>query len=121
VRASLDSLIESERECCSFLDFSVEADAGELVVEVVGPTSARPLIDRLFAVEPERPDRRPRAPFLGAIGAALALVACCALAPALIGAAWALKLAAPLEIALGLAAVGAAFVAVRRHRARRCC
>jgi hypothetical protein len=52
VLASLGSLIEAERRCCSFLEFRVEAGDPGLWVEVSGPPSARSLIDRLFDLEP---------------------------------------------------------------------
>jgi hypothetical protein len=48
VRSELDRLIESERRCCSFLEFAVEEAEGELLVGVSGPPQARPLIGRLF-------------------------------------------------------------------------
>lgn len=52
VHSSLWRLIEAERRCCSFLEFSVEAGDRGLLVEVSGPPSARPLIDRLVDLEP---------------------------------------------------------------------
>jgi hypothetical protein len=51
VQDSLWRLIEAERSCCSFLEFGVEVGDEELSVEVSGPPSARPLIDRLFDLE----------------------------------------------------------------------
>ena len=52
VQVALWPLIEAERRCCSFLEFGVEVTDGELLVEVSGPPAARPLIDRLFELEP---------------------------------------------------------------------
>lgn len=52
VQASLWRLIEAERRCCSFLEFAVDAGDAGIRVEVSGPPSARPLIDRLFDLEP---------------------------------------------------------------------
>jgi hypothetical protein len=48
VRSALSRLIEAERSCCSFLEFTVDAGGSDLVVEVSGPPAAGPLIDRLF-------------------------------------------------------------------------
>jgi hypothetical protein len=52
VLASLGSLIEAERRCCSFLEFAVDVSDAGIRVEVSGPPSARSLIDRLFDLEP---------------------------------------------------------------------
>jgi hypothetical protein len=52
VEASLRRLIEAERRCCSFLEFAVDLRCAGILVEVSGPPSARPLIDRLFDLEP---------------------------------------------------------------------
>ena len=51
VQASLWRLIEAERRCCSFLEFAVDVGDAGIRVEVSGPPSARPLIDRLFDLE----------------------------------------------------------------------
>jgi hypothetical protein len=51
----------------------------------------------------------------------LALVVCCLLAPLLIGAAWMLALGPPVEALLIGAAVVLGAMALRRHRANRCC
>lgn len=62
-----------------------------------------------------------RRPALAALVAGLALIACCLLAPLLIGAAWLLALGPPLEaLLIGVAVVFGA-MALRRHRANRCC
>jgi hypothetical protein len=42
-------LIAAESSCCSFLTFSLERVDGELVLEIVGPDDARPIIDLFFA------------------------------------------------------------------------
>ena len=47
-QVSLRRLIEAERRCCSFLEFTVDVQDAAIRVEVSGPPSARPLIDRLF-------------------------------------------------------------------------
>ncbi len=52
VQATLSRLIEAERRCCSFLEFAVDVGDAGIRVEVSGPPSARPLIDRLFDLEP---------------------------------------------------------------------
>ena len=51
VQASLSRLIDAERRCCSFLEFAVDVRDTGIRVEVSGPPSARPLIDRLFDLE----------------------------------------------------------------------
>lgn len=62
-----------------------------------------------------------RRPALAALGAGLALVACCVLAPLLIGAAWMLALVPPVEALLIGVTVVLGAMALRRHRASRCC
>jgi hypothetical protein len=62
-----------------------------------------------------------RRPALAALGAGLALVVCCVLAPVLIGAAWLLALAPLVEALLIGVAVVLGAMALRRHRANRCC
>jgi hypothetical protein len=42
-------LIAAESSCCSFLTFSLERVAGELVLEIGGPDDARPVIDLFFS------------------------------------------------------------------------
>src|SRR5215218_5664934 len=51
-QASLRRLIEAERRCCSFLEFGVETGDDAIRVDVSGPPAARPLIDRLFDLDP---------------------------------------------------------------------
>lgn len=62
-----------------------------------------------------------RRPALAALGAGLALAVCCVLAPVLIGAAWMLALGPVVEALLIGVAVVLGAVALRRHRASRCC
>ena len=62
-----------------------------------------------------------RRPALAALGAGLALVVCCVLAPLLIGAAWMLALGPLVEALLIGVAVVLGAMALRRHRANRCC
>ena len=129
VQASLWRLIEAERRCCSFLEFSVEVTDPGLWVEVSGPPSARPLIDRLFdhelaagaAVSHPGETKTSKWPALAALGGGLALVVCCVLAPVLIGAAWMLALGPLVEALLIGVAVVLGAMALRRHRANRCC
>lgn len=42
-------LMAAESSCCSFLTFSLERVAGELVLEISGPNDARPVTDLFFA------------------------------------------------------------------------
>jgi hypothetical protein len=60
-------------------------------------------------------------PALAALGAGLALVVCCLLAPALVGAVWMLELSLLIEVALIAAALILGAIALRRHRSNRCC
>ena len=59
------------------------------------------------------------APALGALGAALALIVCCLLVPALIGAAWLLAVGTAVEAALIASALALGTVAIRRRRSAR--
>jgi hypothetical protein len=42
-------LVAAESACCSFLDFALSRDAGELLLEITGPADARPVIELFFA------------------------------------------------------------------------
>ncbi len=66
------------------------------------------------------PDERktPKFPVLGALGAGLALVACCLVAPVLLGALM-MALGLAIEAALVAAALVLGAIALRRHRANR--
>jgi hypothetical protein len=44
-------LVDAESKCCSFLDFTLGRDGGDLVLEIAGPEDARPVIDMFFAPE----------------------------------------------------------------------
>jgi len=35
--------------CCAFLDFSLDRDGGDLVLDITGPRGARSVIDMFFA------------------------------------------------------------------------
>jgi hypothetical protein len=71
---------------------------------VIGPTEAK----------------TSKQPALAALGAGLALIVCCVVAPVLIGAAWILDLALVVEALLLGGAVLFGLIAFRRHRAKRC-
>jgi hypothetical protein len=51
VQGSLARLIEAERRCCSFLEFAVVSSDDGIRVNVSGPPTAGPLIERLFDLE----------------------------------------------------------------------
>jgi MerR family transcriptional regulator, copper efflux regulator len=51
VQASLGRLIEAERRCCSFLEFTVVSSGDCMRVNVSGPPEAAPLIERLLDLE----------------------------------------------------------------------
>jgi hypothetical protein len=42
-------LIAAESLCCPFLDFNLDRDGGDLVLDVTGPQDARAVIDLFFA------------------------------------------------------------------------
>jgi hypothetical protein len=42
-------LIAAESVCCAFLDFRLDRDDGDLVLDVTGPPDARPVIEMFFA------------------------------------------------------------------------
>ena len=44
-------LIAAESDCCAFLDFTLDRDSGELVLDISGPDAARPVIEMFFAPE----------------------------------------------------------------------
>lgn len=46
--AQLRELIAAESQCCAFLEFDLRRDGEELLLSVVGPDEARPLILALF-------------------------------------------------------------------------
>lgn len=44
-------LVAAESRCCSFLDFHMSREGGDLVLDIGGPEDARPVIDLFFARE----------------------------------------------------------------------
>jgi len=42
-RGRLEDIIAAESACCSFLDFELREDAGELVLTITAPAGAEPL------------------------------------------------------------------------------
>jgi hypothetical protein len=53
---ALRELIAAEGECCPFLTFDLSRRSGELLLDVEGPTEARPIVLELFALDPGAPD-----------------------------------------------------------------
>ena len=45
-------LVAAESKCCAFLDFTLDREGGELVLDIAGPEDARPVIEMFFAPEP---------------------------------------------------------------------
>jgi len=45
----LRAAVEAERACCAFLDLDLRREGDRLVLDVTGPSDARPLITELFA------------------------------------------------------------------------
>jgi hypothetical protein len=48
-RRRLEGIVAAEAKCCSFLDLSLEEQAGELVLSVSAPPEGRPIADELAA------------------------------------------------------------------------
>jgi hypothetical protein len=44
-------LVAAESACCAFLDFELDRENGDLVLDISGPKAARPVIDMFFAPE----------------------------------------------------------------------
>jgi hypothetical protein len=44
-------LVAAESRCCAFLDFDLDRDNGDLVLDISGPVDARPVIELFFAPE----------------------------------------------------------------------
>ena len=45
----LRAVVAAESRCCAFLEFDLRRDSEHLVLDVLGPEDARPLIAELFA------------------------------------------------------------------------
>jgi hypothetical protein len=45
------ALVAAESKCCAFLDFSLQRQAGDLVLDIGGPAEARPVIELFFPSE----------------------------------------------------------------------
>ena len=50
VEAEVREFVRWEANCCPFLDFSVDADAGEIRIDVKAPSEAEAVLDLLVAV-----------------------------------------------------------------------
>ena len=50
VEAGVGEFIRWEADCCPFLDFSVDAEAGEIRIDVRAPSEAEAVLDLLMAV-----------------------------------------------------------------------
>jgi hypothetical protein len=48
-RRRLEVIVAAEAKCCSFLDLSLEEQAGELVLSLSAPEGAQPVADELAA------------------------------------------------------------------------
>ena len=44
-------LVAAESACCAFLDFALDREGGDLVLDISGPEDARPVIEMFFAPE----------------------------------------------------------------------
>jgi hypothetical protein len=49
IEAALRAAMEAEAACCSFLSLTLERDRNRLLLDIVGPEMAQPLIAELFA------------------------------------------------------------------------
>jgi hypothetical protein len=47
--AELDDLVAAERECCPFLTMTIAPEGERLVLDVVAPPDAAPIVDAIFA------------------------------------------------------------------------
>jgi hypothetical protein len=45
---TLQNLVQREKECCPFLTFRIEEEAGEIRVDVSGPLESQPVLESLF-------------------------------------------------------------------------
>jgi MerR family transcriptional regulator, copper efflux regulator len=52
LREDLVELTEREKECCPFFDFRIDASDEEVVLEVIAPEEARPIVDLLLEGSP---------------------------------------------------------------------
>ena len=52
VEGRVRELIAAESKCCAFLTLELERADGELVLDITGPSEARPVIDEFFASRP---------------------------------------------------------------------
>jgi hypothetical protein len=50
VEARVREFVRWEADCCPFLDFSVDAGAGEILIDVRAPSAAEAVLDLLAAV-----------------------------------------------------------------------
>lgn len=44
-------LVAAESACCAFLDFKLGREDGDLVLDIAGPQTARPVIEMFFPAE----------------------------------------------------------------------
>jgi hypothetical protein len=44
-------LVAAESKCCAFLNFDLDREDGDLVLDIAGPADARPVIEMFFAPE----------------------------------------------------------------------
>ena len=51
IERRIRELLAAESACCAFLDFDLRHDDGDLVLEIAGPSDAKPLIELFFAPE----------------------------------------------------------------------
>jgi hypothetical protein len=49
VEAGIASLVQRERQCCSFLTFEVKSGGDEVVLDISGPADAQPVLDAIYA------------------------------------------------------------------------
>ena len=48
VAKELDDLVAAERECCPFLTLTLAPEDGGIVLDVVAPDAARPIVEMMF-------------------------------------------------------------------------
>lgn len=120
----LAAIVEAEAECCAFLDMRLREQPGAIELTITAPTAAEPVLGELVAAfsgqasagsvsDPQ--SQPPRTKSIFAVSA-LAMVLCCTVGPAVLGAATASLIEGWLGI---VCAVGLTLIAVLALRARR--
>jgi hypothetical protein len=122
------AIVAAESECCAFLRTELSDDAGRLVLTITAPPGGEPVLDDLVAafsatggggMSAESKSSRRSGSVVA--GTALLMVLCCAIGPAVAGAALGSLIGGWLGIACAvIAAAGVALYVVSRRGRGRC-